>query len=177
MLQYDFDQSVGYWLTMATQSIRRVLSQRLVEQEVTLRQWEVLVWLARDPELSQSQLADCMGIEPPTLAGVVNRMERDGWILKTNCEDDRRRCKLHPTAKAEAIWASSVTLAHDVRAQAIAGISPEDLATLQRVCDTIRENLSQIPSLPETEPCESIDPCAGVDREALKREIKIMKAM
>ena len=81
MLQYDFDQSVGYWLTMATQSIRRVLSQRLVEQEVTLRQWEVLVWLARDPELSQSQLAECMGIEPPTLAGVVNRMERDGWIL------------------------------------------------------------------------------------------------
>ncbi len=177
MLQYDFDQSVGYWLTMATQSIRRVLSQRLVEQEVTLRQWEVLVWLARDPELSQSQLAECMGIEPPTLAGVVNRMERDGWILKTNCEDDRRRCKLHPTAKAEAIWSRSVTLAHEVRAQAIAGISPEDLATMKRVCDMIRDNLSQVPPLPESEPSAAVDPCAGVDPEAVKREIKVMNSM
>ena len=177
MLQYDFDQSVGYWLTMATQSIRRVLSQRLVVQEVTLRQWEVLVWLARDPELSQSQLAEFMGIEPPTLAGVVNRMERDGWILKTNCEDDRRRCKLHPTAKAEAIWNRSVTLAHEVRAQAIAGISPEDLATLKRVCDTIRDNLNQVPLPLDADPCASIDPCEEIDSEAAKREIKVMKSM
>lgn len=171
MLQYDFDQSVGYWVTMATQSIRRVLSQRLMEQEVTLRQWEVLVWLARDPELSQSQLAECMGIEPPTLAGVVNRMERDGWIEKTNCEDDRRRCKLHPTAKAEAIWNRSVTLAHEVRAQAVAGISLEDLETLRRVCDTIRSNLTQVPSLPEPGPCHGVDPAA------VRREMKVLKAM
>jgi MarR family transcriptional regulator, transcriptional regulator for hemolysin len=171
MLQYDFDQSVGYWITMANQSIRRVLSQRLMEQEVTLRQWEVLVWLARDPELSQSQLAECMGIEPPTLAGVVNRMERDGWIEKTNCEDDRRRCKLHPTAKAEAIWNRSVTLAHEVRAQAIAGISPEDLDALRRVCDTIRGNLNQVPPLPESEPCHDVDPAA------VRRDMKVLKAM
>ena len=171
MLQYDFDQSVGYWVTMATQSIRRVLSQRLVEQQVTLRQWEVLVWLARDPELSQSQLAECMGIEPPTLAGVVNRMERDGWIDKTNCEDDRRRCKLHPTAQAEAIWNRSVTLAHEVRAQAVAGISSEDLETLRRVCDTIRCNLSQVPSLPEPGPCHGVDPAV------VRREMKVLKAM
>ena len=171
MLQYDFDQSVGYWVTMATQSIRRVLSQRLVEQEVTLRQWEVLVWLARDPELSQSQLAECMGIEPPTLAGVVNRMERDGWIDKTNCEDDRRRCKLHPTAKAEAIWNRSVTLAHEVRAQAVAGISSEDLETLKRVCETIRCNLSLVPPLPDVEPYKA------VDEAAVRREMKVLKAM
>ena len=171
MLQYDFDQSVGYWLTMATQSIRRVLSQRLVDQEVTLRQWEVLVWLARDPELSQSQLAEFMGIEPPTLAGVVNRMERDGWIDKTNCEDDRRRCKLHPTAKAEAIWNRSVTLAHEVRAQAVAGISPENLQTLKRVCETIRSNLSLVPPLPEVEPHSSLT------EAAVRRDLKVLKAM
>ncbi len=171
MLEYDFDQSVGYWITMANQSIRRVLTQRLVEQEVTLRQFEVLVWLARNAEYSQSQLAECMGIEPPTLAGVVNRMERDGWIVKTNCEDDRRRCRLQPTAKAEAIWNRSVTLAHEVRAQAIAGISPEDLETLQRVCGTIRDNLAQIPSPPESDPCEELD------QAALQREMRIIQSM
>lgn len=38
MLHYNFDESVGYWVTMASQSIRRVLGQRLSEQDLTLRQ-------------------------------------------------------------------------------------------------------------------------------------------
>lgn len=171
MLTYDFDQSVGYWLMLATQSIRRVLETRLVEKEITLRQWEVLAWLASDPSLSQSQIAQAMGIEPPTLAGVVNRMARDGWIDKTNCEDDRRRCRLSPTPQVEEIWNGSLSVAHEVRAQATAGITPEELEILKRVCLRIRDNLSQIVS-PEVP-----DPCEGVDNEAVQREIKILKSM
>lgn len=143
MLQYNFDESVGYWVTMASQSIRRVLGQRLSEQDLTLRQWEVLAMLVCNPELSQAQLAERMGIEPATLAGVVNRMERDGWIVKTNCNEDRRQCRLFPTAQAEAIWKNSLTLSAEVRAQAVEGVSPEDLQTLRRVCATIRDNLSR----------------------------------
>ena len=171
MLQYDFDQSVGYWVTSANQAIRRVLTNRLAEHEITLRQFEVLVWLTHNPEYSQAQLAECIGIEPTTLAGVVNRMERDGWIVKTNCEDDRRRCRLRPTPKAEGIWVRSVSIAHAVRAQAVAGISQSDIDTLRRVCETIRDNLSQVPSPSETTTCENID------AEAFRREIKTIHAM
>ena len=130
-----------------------------------------LVWLASDPEYSQSQLAECMGIEPPTLAGVVNRMERDGWIVKSNCEDDRRRCRLRPTPKAEAIWNRSMSLAHAVRAQAVEGIKPDDLETLRKVCAKILDNLSQIPSPADAE----LPPQA--DADAVRREIQIMKTM
>ena len=143
MLQYNFDESVGYWGTMASQSIRRVLGQRLSEQDLTLRQWEVLAMLACNPELSQAQLAERMGIEPATLAGVVNRMERDGWINKTSSSEDRRQSRLSPTAQAESIWNRSLTLSAEVRAQAVAGVSQEDLQTLRRVCAMIRDNLSR----------------------------------
>lgn len=177
MLDYDFDQSVGYWLTMATQSIRRVLSQRLAAQNLTLRQWEVLVWLARSPDMSQSQLADCMGIEPPTLAGVVNRMERDGWLVKTNCDEDRRRCRLHPTPKSEEIWKGSISVAHAVRAQAVVGISPDDILALKRICETIRENLEHevIPTAEVESPDNA--PATPLDQDALLREMKTIHSM
>lgn len=171
MLKYDFDQSVGYWLMLATQSIRRALEARLVEKQITLRQWEVLAWLASDPTLSQSQIAQSMGIEPPTLAGVVNRMARDGWIEKKNCDDDRRRCRLTPTEQVEEIWNASVSVAHEVRNEAIAGVTPEELEVLKRVCLRIRDNLS-----PATTP-EPADPCEGIDEAAVQREIKILKSM
>ena len=112
-----------------------------------------------------------MGIEPPTLAGVVNRMERDGWIVKTNCEDDRRRCRLHPTSKAEAIWARSVAIAHEVRAQAVAGISQADLDTLHRVCLAIRDNLNAVSSVADADSIEC------VDADALRREIRAIQSM
>jgi MarR family transcriptional regulator for hemolysin len=143
MLQYNFDESVGYWVTMASQAIRRVLGQRLSEQDLTLRQWEVLAMLACNPDLSQTQMADRMGIEPATLAGVVNRMERDGWIIKTSSSEDLRQSRLFPTPQAESIWKRSLTLSAEVRAQAIAGVSQEDLQTLRRICATIRDNLSK----------------------------------
>lgn len=171
MLKYDFDQSVGYWLMLATQSIRRVLEARLVDKEITLRQWEVLAWLASDSTLSQSQIASSMGIEPPTLAGVVNRMARDGWIEKKNCDDDRRRCRLTPTQQVEEIWNGTLSVAHEVRAQAIAGITPEELEVLKRVCLRIRDNLSQLT------PPEPIEPCESVDEEAVLREMKVLKSM
>lgn len=146
MLQYNFDESVGYWVTIASQAIRRVLGQRLSEQDLTLRQWEVLAMLACNPDLSQTQMAERMGIEPATLAGVVNRMERDGWIVKSSSSEDRRQSRLLPTAQAESIWNRSLTLSAEVRAQAVSGVSQEDLQTLRRVCATIRDNLSRISS-------------------------------
>lgn len=170
-MQYDFEQSVGYWITMATQSMRRAMSLRLAEEQITVRQWEVLAWLATNPELSQNQLAEHMGIEPPTLAGVVNRMERDGWIVKSNCEDDRRRCRLTPTDKAEEIWARAVTLCHEVRAIAIAGVTPEDLETFKRVCGRIRENLG--PVAPEPSPLAEECP----DSDAVRREMNVLRSM
>lgn len=161
MLQYNFDDSVGYWVTMASQSIRRVLGQRLSEQDLTLRQWEVLAMLACNSELSQTQMAERMGIEPATLAGVVNRMERDGWIIKTSSSEDRRQSRLFPTAQAESIWNRSLTLSAEVRAQAVAGVSQDDLKTLRRICATIRDNLGKVSSapavLPEAAELDSLD--------------------
>ena len=171
MMQYDFAQSVGYWVSMAAQSIRRVLGQRLAEQDLTLRQWEVLAWLACNADHSQSQLAECMGIEPATLAGVVNRMERDGWVIKSNSDEDRRQSRLRPTAQAEAIWNRSLALSNAVRAQAVEGISPEDLETLRRVCAKIRDNLSKIPALHETGPGENMEV------EDLRRVSETVQAM
>ena len=154
MLEYDFDKSVGYWICLTSQAMRRVLNERLTEGGITLRQWEVLAELAIFPELSQCQLADRMGIEPPTLAGVINRMERDGWLERRPHADDRRRRRLVPTAKAEGIWQETSRWCHEIREQAVRGLTEADLRELKRICEQIRENLGG----DEPAPCDD-SPC------------------
>jgi MarR family transcriptional regulator for hemolysin len=127
----------------------------LAKENITLRQFEVLAWIALEGEQSQVELADRLGIEAPTLAGILNRMERDGWLERYGCLEDRRRKRIRVTPKAEAVWARMAECCRRVRAEATRGISPEELANFKRICEQLRINLEpDVPSVcPDKNPC------------------------
>ena len=141
MLPYDFDESVGYWVAMTSHAIRRAVDAELAKENITLRQFEVLAWIALEGEQSQVELADRLGIEAPTLAGILTRMERDGWLERYGCPEDRRRKRIRATPQAEAVWARMTDCSRRVRAKAAEGLSSEELAFFKQICETLRTNL------------------------------------
>lgn len=142
MLEFDFEQSLGCWIALTNQSLRRALTARLADEGITIRQWEVLACVAfKKNDLSQVELAEMLGIEAPTLAGILSRMERDGWLVRENCSRDKRRKLIRPTEKVEAVWEQMVGCCLEVRAQAVSGFNSEELATLKNYCQRIRTNL------------------------------------
>jgi DNA-binding MarR family transcriptional regulator len=143
VLQFDFDESLGFWICSTSHAFRRALNAELAKEGITFRQWEVLARLALRGELSQTELADCLGIEAPTLVGILDRMERDGWLDRYSCPNDRRKKRIRATDKADAVWARMVDCAHRVRAQARDGLSQEELDQLRSICARIRANLEE----------------------------------
>ena len=141
MLHYDFENSIGYWVCITSHAIRRALNAELTREGISFRQWEVLAWIALEGELSQARLADRLGIEAPTLVGILDRMERDGWLDRVPCPNDRRKKRIRASDKAEQAWSRMVECAHAVRARALQGISPEEVAMFKGLCTRIRENL------------------------------------
>jgi MarR family transcriptional regulator for hemolysin len=141
VLQFDFDDSLGYWVCSASHALRRALNTELAKEGITYRQWEVLARIALQGELSQTELADFLGIEAPTLVGILDRMERDGWLDRYSCPNDRRKKRIRATDKAEAVWARMVDCAHRVRVLAREGLSQEDLDQLRSICARISANL------------------------------------
>jgi MarR family transcriptional regulator for hemolysin len=129
----------------------------LAKEGITYRQWEVLARIALQGELSQSELAESLGIEAPTLVGILDRMERDGWLDRYNCPNDRRKKRIRAKDKADAVWARMVDCAHRVRTQAREGLTQEDLDQLRSICARIRSNLE------EPVPAAAI-PCAANSR-------------
>lgn len=142
MLYYDFEESVGYWLTTATQAYHHAVWDELAPHGITYRQSMVLGWLALEGELSQTELAAKMMVEPPTLVGILDRMERDGWISRHNCASDRRKKIIRATPAAEPAWGKIVDCAMRVRQRATAGLSERQLATLRRLLRRVRQNLA-----------------------------------
>jgi DNA-binding MarR family transcriptional regulator len=143
VLEFDFERSVGCWVALTSHALRRALNEELSREGITFRQWEVLAWSSSAEDLSQAELAERMGIEAPTLAGILSRMERDGWLERSGCPNDRRKKRFRPTGKAEAVWGRMMECCRKVRARATEGLSDEELSTFKRTCDVIRQNLGQ----------------------------------
>ena len=141
MLNYDFEQSVGYWLTMTTQAYHRAVTDELVPHGITYRQSTVLGWLALEGELSQTELASKMMVEPPTLVGILDRMERDGLISRHNCPSDRRKNLIRVNPAAEPVWEKIVECAARVRERATRDLSDGQLATIKKLLRKVGQNL------------------------------------
>lgn len=148
MLQYDFENSIGYWVCLAQQAHQRALNEELAPHGITFRQAQVLGCLVISPELTQTELANRLCIEPPTLVGILDRMERDGWIERHSCPDDRRKKLIRATEAAEPVWAKIAVCGLAVRARATAGMSERQVATLKKLLAKIRKNL-MAPALAE----------------------------
>jgi len=167
MLLYDFENSPGYWMVITTRAIRRGMEAELANEGITLRQWEVLAWLTIENGMAQSELADRLGIEAPTLAGILDRMERDGWVERQACLHDRRKKRLRATAKAHAVWQRMAECAYRMRAKCTEGISPEQLQQLKSVCERIRANVDVVvPQVAETRTTDVGDCVPVPDAEA-----------
>lgn len=141
--EYDVAQDMGYALTQTTRAYQQTLNAELAPYGVTLRQSQVLGWLRKKGDLSQCQLARLLRIEPATLAGVLERMERDGLILRIADRSDRRRKLVRLNQCAEELGETAVECSARVCARAVQGLSPQEIDALRELLKRTLENLSE----------------------------------
>jgi MarR family transcriptional regulator for hemolysin len=142
VLQYDFQESITYWVCMTARALEKALNEELAPQGITMQQARVLGWLSLDGALTQSQLAERLQVEPSTLTGILDRMERAGWIQRETDPADRRKKIVRPAMRVQPVWARITTCGRRVRARATADVKPEDLATCRKVLARLQENLA-----------------------------------
>ena len=83
MSEFEFGQGIEFLVLCAAQLYSRTLNAALAPYGITLRQAQVILWLAYEGKpLPQQALAARMHLEPPTLVGILDRMARDGWISR-----------------------------------------------------------------------------------------------
>ena len=150
MLTYDFQSSIGYWICTAAHDFERSMNHELTPEGITFRQCQVLACLALEGRLSQVELAERMNIEPPTLVRVLDRMERDGLLLRESCPDDRRRKMIRPLPKAKPVWKRIIACAERVRANATRGMTSSQLKQLKQLLNVVHNNLSANDTLQES---------------------------
>lgn len=141
MLQYDFEESVGYWITLTSHFYQQALQTELAPYGITFRQFQILGWLVYEGELAQNELAERMMVEPPTLVRILDRMERDEWIRRECDSLDRRRKLIVIQPRAKPVWTKMVRCLKRLRERATRGMTSQEIRTLKVLLARVQENL------------------------------------
>jgi MarR family transcriptional regulator, transcriptional regulator for hemolysin len=129
----------GLVLFSTARAWRTKLDRRLRPLGLSQGKWRTLInlWYGGD-KLTQKELADRMGIEEPTLAGLLKRLEDDGWIKREESPNDRR-CKIvHLQRRSKPVVDEIMIAAYQLRDELVREVPAEDLETCVRVLRHIR---------------------------------------
>ncbi len=141
MLREDLSRNFGFLLNDVARLMRTAYDRRIRKLGLTRAQWWVLTHLYRSNGVSQTELAETLEIEKPTLGRLLDRLEAKGWVRREHDASDRRVWRVHLTDEVEPALRTMRTIAKELRRDALTGISA---AERERFVDTllaIKENL------------------------------------
>lgn len=138
-------ERLGFLLAATARTWRTKLDQRLRPLGLSMGKWTTLAHLARGGDkLTQKEIAERVGIEEPTLAGILDRLQQDGWIARKSHAGDRRCKTVHLQDRASTLLANIFQAAQQLRHELIADIPRSDLEICIRVLEQIRKRAEAV---------------------------------
>jgi MarR family transcriptional regulator, transcriptional regulator for hemolysin len=129
---------------IAYRTFSRIVDVQLRELGFSMGQLPVLVALKHGAALPQSELARWARVEQPTMAQLLNRMERDGLVQRVPDPNDGRSRLISLTAQARKQLPKAKAVMDVTGEQATAGFSAQDLAQLTALMLRINANLEAV---------------------------------
>lgn len=94
-LVHDFQRDLLFLLHDVARLLRVDADKRARAHDMTRAQWGILIWLERQPGLSQKELSEILEVEPITVARLIDRLEARGMVERRPDPKDRRIWRLH----------------------------------------------------------------------------------
>ncbi len=91
--------------------------------------------------IRQGMLAECMGVEGPSLVRLIDLLEAEGQVMRREDPTDRRAKTLHLTEKGRETAAKIEAVMRVVRRRLVAEIAAEDLKTAAHVLEMLERRL------------------------------------
>ena len=142
MQTYDFENSIGFIVNQAAKAFVKALDAELRRKVgVTVGQWKVMVMLANQNGLTQKEIAEKLALEGPTLIPILDKMEKEGLVIRKVDPNDRRNNRIYRTEKADTLWDSMIECGLKIREVSIKDIPDENVKIMKDALEKMRQNL------------------------------------
>ena len=144
MLREDVSRNFGFLLNDVARLMRTVYDRRIRELGLTRAQWWVLTHLFRSDGITQTELAEVLEIEKPTLGRLLDRLQAKGWVRRTHDARDRRIWRVRLTKEVEPALRTMRAIAAELRRDALAGLSAAERERFVDSLLAIKANLLRL---------------------------------
>lgn len=134
---------LGFVVSTLSRRIIWSLAAKTKRHGVMPAQFPVLRCLNELKESTQIELSRVCGIEQPSMAVTVARMEKRGLIQRRDHDTDARRKLITLTAKGNQMLRLMTDQAHAVYERAVDGLTDEQIQAFLQVCTHMTENLQR----------------------------------
>ena len=137
--------NAGSALRFTYRFVYQALQERLAPYDISMGMFYFLVWLWKRDGLTQRELGERVGTLGPGTAEQLLRMEKRRFITRSPSSVDRRKVHVFLTDEGRALKGKIMSVARRLNADALDGLSPEEIRTLHMCLTRIRRNLAPPP--------------------------------
>ena len=143
MQSYDFRNSIGFIINLTAKAFIKALDSELREKVgITFGQWKVAVILSTRDGMTQKEIASRLGLEAATLIPIIDKMEKDGLVVRQVDKADRRNNRIYRTEKVDDLWDQMIECALKIRKISVKDISEDHITIMRDSLEKIFENLN-----------------------------------
>ena len=142
-MQTNSDDRLIYRIFMAQQKLRTHIKNVLIKEgvTVTLPQSGILFLLEQNDGRSMTELAQPLGIDNSTITGLIDRLEKAGFVQRRPNNTDRRMLRIHITEKGREEAGKARPVIQKINEEIKAGFTPTEIETFKNVLNSLVDRL------------------------------------
>ena len=141
-MSVSLDESIGLLSNQTNRKMLRYVNSELKGYDITLEQWVVLLILGKENIMNQKQLAEKLEKDQPTLARILDILERKKLIERQSIKEDRRSFSVHITDLGRSLKDEVAIFLEDIFEKMLVGISEAKIDTYREVMMQINHNIT-----------------------------------
>jgi len=136
----EFADRMGEFLPMVMKEFgRRVIE--IYKGKITLPQILIMEFLNKRGESKMTDIAQFMGVTTAAMTGIIDRLVKSGYVIRSHEPGDRRIVMIKPTAKGAGLAKKVHTQRKQMIMNIFGTISEKDRQDYLRIITQIHDNL------------------------------------
>jgi DNA-binding MarR family transcriptional regulator len=142
-MEYILKNSIGYRINKVASNINTCLNKLLIPYDIGIEQRATLEIIKFEPNANQTTIAQLLGKDKTTISRTLNALEKKGFIIKDDIQNDKRVNVIKLTQKGEAILEESLEEIKNFREKLTQTMSTLEIEMLFNSLDKIALTLSK----------------------------------
>ena len=134
-----FLDSLPMILSRSLDRIMPVYRTLFQEHAITDQQWRVMRALWEQKHLTSKQISEITLLPSPSLVGILDRLEKKGFIGRLRSVEDRRLVYIVPTLAGRELQELMLPKIEQIHDLFMKKVTPEEWGELNRILDKLNE--------------------------------------